>query len=89
MSSLNNLGYNIGRGIKKGGNYIYTGTKDYFKTEDFETFQKLFLATIVLICVVFIGFSIAYMLKIFNDNTIIVKNKDKNRKIIKNLITNP
>lgn len=74
--------------ISPTGNFIYkySGTKKYIEKEDFGGYQKLFLFDIILICFIFIGVSISYMLNIFSNNTMVVKNKDKNDKIVKNLI---
>ncbi len=77
----------VGSGVSFTGKTLYnaSGTKTFYQDEDFESYQKKFLTYVILICVIFIILSIMYMVKIINGNRRVLKNKDKNEKIIKNL----
>lgn len=75
----------VGSTVRFTGQTLYTGTKKYYTDENFESYQKIFLTCVIFICFLFIILSIVYMVKIINDNSKVLQNKDKNEKIINNL----
>ncbi len=78
--------YKIKEGVKTIATTISEPIKKYYTEEGFSNIAKWIMFGIVSFCILFLILGIYYIVRLINDNRRFLKNKDKNEKIIKNLI---
>lgn len=97
VSGLKTAGSYGATGLKTAGSYgvkaassVYNFTqpyiKEYYKDENFGSYQKWFLFIIFTFIILFIILAIVYFCKMADSSKNVNKNKDKNQKIIKNMV---